>query len=406
MNSRQYVRIRDKESYSDSLKSVLNILNINEVPRIVGSYNFVDHKYPGDVDVREVVTVEGSRDLALDIYTNQLQGIAKQLYIMKNKIFVDDFKSGIDERFNYIITPETNQIEMKNVASQLKNQGLISDKEFAKMMSVSNDWEAFSEEIRLLKVVRWTLEEIIDGHRYLRKNKRINLRDAISMNAITKIDTIAYIDNRYQGVEVFYVLQYKDNGTLYSFFNQNEYYYVLMESFRSYIRKDKYNPLKAIKRIWNLSFLIDCKQTVLEVIPALSSNAAALNQIKSDIEMLRDLAEKFPNASIETMFTEVINFQHRAFNHMTPAEYVEYIKIADPIFKLYLAYQNCGVFISSEFVRIIDNIEDYLKPLINRESDLFLRKVKNSPLFCQPLQFIKHEVLPSLQQTEFVTNLL
>jgi len=61
------------EKYPEELKILLNIITINEVPKVVGSYT--NHKYQSNVDVFERVTLAASKQEAAKLFSIQFKNI-------------------------------------------------------------------------------------------------------------------------------------------------------------------------------------------------------------------------------------------------------------------------------------------------------------------------------------------
>lgn len=403
--SHQVAHVRDFESYSENVKFVLNILSINEVPRVVGSAKYLEHRYPGDIDAMEVVTVNGNREEALDFYTNQLQSVAQELNIASHNLYLSDFKAGLDTRFDSDITKDTTKCEMKKIIGDLYYEGLIYNDEVEDMYNAMDKWEDFKEILRRLKTVRWELDEVIMGEKVLRKNKLIKFRDAIAMDTVVKIDVISWLEERFISVEMFYLLQYKYDGVINTFFEQGNYYKGLVGEVQKYANPDNYNPLKLVKRLWNLSTLVDCTKTLEDIIPLLQSDAAALNQIKSDAEVLIDLLDKFNNVPIGKVFLEVIHFRKRAGNHLTLKQYDEYKELMDCTYHQYLNWQYTGYFDRELLIEKLVNLKKWLEPIIFSKSDAFVRRMQQEPMFCEPIAFFKDQPLPP-EATQYVEGMI
>lgn len=74
------------------------------------------------MDAYERVIYHGTLNNAKSFFSTQLQTIAHELEISKNTIILDDFKSGIDDRYN-----------IKDI-NQLKQNKLLNDSEYADLL--------------------------------------------------------------------------------------------------------------------------------------------------------------------------------------------------------------------------------------------------------------------------------
>lgn len=139
--------------------------------------------------------------------------------------------------------------------------------------------------------LRWKAKQIIDGFYILPNGNKIMLVDALEQEEITKLDVISYIMGKFLSIEVFYNLRYLDEetNTEKDFYPLGSYTKSLLNDVAKYSSKELYAPLKVAKRLWSLSRITDCSDLFNLLDPLMSSNAAALNQIKADIEVINDV---------------------------------------------------------------------------------------------------------------------
>ena len=214
--SYQQIALRNVEEFPDSLKFVLNIVTMNEVPKVVGSKAYLTHKYPGDVDVFEQVVVQLPKENALKFYTNNFQTIAQEIAMTNREILFNEFKAGIDQRYNYKIDEDTTSEELTLLTQCLKNKNLLTDIQCDNLMKYISDNMAYKDELKLLSTVRWDIKEVIKGEKELPYNGHIYLKDALHMDSVIKLDVISYIEGRLQSVETFYDLKYVENNVTHS----------------------------------------------------------------------------------------------------------------------------------------------------------------------------------------------
>ncbi|HLX52883.1 MAG TPA: hypothetical protein VKR58_03025, partial [Aquella sp.] len=231
------ILLRDPDGFPTELKFLLDIITINEIPKVVGSYAYANHRYPSDVDVFDQVTLRLNKKQAAEEYTRLFKNIFQKLLILSNDVYINDFKTG-------------------------EHDG---------------------------KPIRWTVTQILNGYQILGNLKVMKLETALSMEAVTKLDIIAYIGGKYQSIEVFYNLRYTENEEQLDFYPLGSYAKSLLEDVEKYSSKEFYAPLKVAKRLWSLSRVTACEELFEAIDPLMRSEAAALNQVKSDLEILRDL---------------------------------------------------------------------------------------------------------------------
>lgn len=298
------IHIRDPETYPEKLKYVLDLMTINEEPNVVGSTAYIEHKYPSDVDVFELVTVNYNALEAKKFYAQQLKSIIRKISL-DNKICFLDFKAGLDPRFVYDI----NSNDKRSFINNLYNKNLITDDEYNRLIAGDD------EILKILSVLRWSPEEVNNGFKVLRNNVGISFEEAIGQNTIIKLDVSRWIVTRYVSVEVFYNLNYIDNNNqLVSYNPLGDYVPSLIKDIQKYSLPEYYNPLKIAKRLWSLSRIGSYDKVIEKINPILASDAAALNQVNSDIEVLIEMLDK-RCGEYNKMLIQILGFQKRIANH-------------------------------------------------------------------------------------------
>lgn len=378
------IRAKNPSQFSDQLKFVLDQITINENPKVVGSSAYTVHKYPSDVDVFEQVFVEAqSKEQALTFLTNSFQTMAKRLIIQKEKIFMNDFKAGLDERFDVEIPEE--ELARQQLVVDLGNKYNLNHKTVKKLFCAASNKNAFEEHLRQLKVLRWSLEELIAGVKTLIGHHKITLKDALDMNTIVKIDTIAWISGRFQAVEAFYNLNWiNEDGEIKPFQVLNNYVEGLLADIEKYSSPENWSPLKVIKRTWSLSRVIKCQDMLEALNPALSSDAAALNQINSDAEILMELLKNknLTQEQKDHIFVETLTFIKRAHNHLHNHPQVEE-EYYQTVSKAYDIYDNK----EDNLEEILEKSRKILMPVINQTSQRFLEEINNLNITCKNPRF-------------------
>lgn len=403
------LQMRNPEHFPEMLKYTLDQLTINETPKVVGSSVYKMHRYPSDVDVFESVDyktnggqmnnmcsthIKSPRERALDFYTSQFQNIAQRL-LMQKEIQFNDFKAGMDDRFDIDIPEQSTECDRQKMAYDLAMKYNLCKEEAINIFESASDLATFKALIKELKTIRWNLVEIIKGCKTLIGGRVVTLREALEMNALVKLDTIVWISGRFQSVEVFYNLRYSEGGSTYEFHPLNNYVQGLLEDIEKYSDGDNYSPLKVLKRMWFLSKVVDCKDMLEAITPILGSDAAALNQLSGDIEVLMDLLKnpELTHQQLEKIFVETLTFDKRGFNHLDGSVLDKYQLIIKEVFPLYLS-QMCEESKKMELAKILKLLHDLLKPVINETSSYFLNKVNSMNITCMNPRFFDAEELP------------
>lgn len=380
------VRARDPERYTPKLRFLLDTLTFNEMPKVVGSYSYLNHKYPSDIDVFEKVVVNLNLEEALTYYENRFKLIVKSLLVEHPIVLITDFKLGEDKRFYE--TPD-------------KMKGLL--RQFLKDIPTE-------DVIKKYVPLRWKPEEILQGYKKLFDGVKITLREAISQRSIIKLDVITWLEDRFRSVEIFYNLGYvTPDGSDISFYPLGDYSQSLLEDIKKYSSPKYYSPLRVIKRLWNLSKMQDCTELLKIIDPFLSSDAAALNQIKSDIEgsmlILSSSPPYFNKDSILTVSSnmynaygklayiniisrltvEMLNFSKRISNHMKYEKYKEFSTIFDLIFKAWSLYKATDVYEVNLLLSLLKKLSDDLSEEINIQAKDYLRYIENLGNVCKTI---------------------
>src|SRR5579872_3314698 len=67
------LRIRSPEDYPGKLKRILDLITFNETPKVVGSYAYLNHRYPSDVDVFDKVVLNLNKNDAANFYAQRFK---------------------------------------------------------------------------------------------------------------------------------------------------------------------------------------------------------------------------------------------------------------------------------------------------------------------------------------------
>ena len=405
--------MRDPEEFPASLRIALDVVTINESPRVVGSTAFAAHRYPSDVDVFERVTVGLPRSRALKFYEDQFRNIMEKL-LVDPQIYYMDFKAGEDLRFDSEIDSTSTITERQEIVNTLYEKGLVTPEEIDELYRAADDLEDFREAIRQRRVLRWTPEEVISGRKELVGNTHMLFRDALGQATVVKLDVVSWIEVRFQSIEVFYNLRYLDPQTgATEFYPLGSYTRSLLDDIERYSSRRFYSPLKLTKRLWSLSRVIDCTPLLEALTPLLSSHAAALNQIQSDAELLiefvsRSVAQpkagpltegdsRWTSGTVRNLFMELLGLHKRLTNHLRGEPYEIIHQIVDEFFTLWIEWQISGRLQRGEIAKRLELIREILHEEVLRQSQEFLEQIDKMNITCRNPRFreIAGLVVPS-----------
>lgn len=323
------VTIRDADTYPEKLKLILDLITINETPKVVGSYSYKNHKYPSDVDVFEKVLVKYDKIKAMKFYAHNFKNIIMKLQLYPKFIMISDFKIGEDiiykPYYNKLVEMKSDDnnilVKKETIINELKNKQLISDSDINDINSNKID---LTELIRNKMILRWTPQEILNEYKKTSSGKIISLSNAIDTNGIIKLDIITWIFDRFQSIEIFYNLWYYQDKFI-QFHPLSERIDSLIHDINKYSSDKYYSPLKVAKRVWTLSNLTKCVPLFQVLDQLMSSDAAALNQIQSEIEILeyilsnnnnKNLLHPITKKVISKLMVEIIGLDKRLINHL------------------------------------------------------------------------------------------
>lgn len=377
-----------REEVPEQLGYVLNMISLTENPHIVGSAKYQSHKYPGDIDVFEKVVSKSGREEALVEFSSLLSNVGKLISI-EPTVELTDFKCGHDMRFKH-----SPQHSHEDFLRHLRSKNLITKEELECKLNHLDRGEIDHVEkfLHELSTVRWSLPELIMGCKKLRGNVELKLWEALSMNSITKLDAATWFNSRIQSVEIFYMFSYTENGKVQSLYTMEDY----ARSIAADILKYKStNPLKTMKRLWSLSRYTKCQNLVNALEPVFSSDVAALNQIRADIEVIKLLHMKH-HLILPKLLIECLEFKKRLYDHLEPEEYQQFEGWIEHMYILWgnlhmskhVKYEN---FDCKSFHKILDKIDQTLQPLIDKRAWEFYEKIMEGTPLCNNIQQLLEE---------------
>ena len=143
-----------------SYKSYIDLLSISDNPSLVGSaaYNI---KYYSDLDIFDHSKVDLDKTDAIKYYSNLIQDKVYNIKLSKysgHELYLTDFKIGIDSRFQVDLSEEN----ADNII--IKWKSILSETEYENLLNYSN-FNDLLENVRLLSILRWNIEEIIRGYK-------------------------------------------------------------------------------------------------------------------------------------------------------------------------------------------------------------------------------------------------
>ena len=318
------LQYRDPNSYTQDTLNYIRLVTTKPDVNPVGSQKFKVHKYPGDIDIFEKINECCSLKTASNKIADKLQTIAKNIKKTPNT-YLGDFKAGIDYRY-FIDIGKLDEKKIldynpSKIRSELKNKhskGDFSDKEYEELMELVKDnpnlaeFEELHDKIRSMYIIRWNLEELIKGYKFIKK-KKFYLKDVLSHPTIVKIDLWAAPQGKFTEITNFFVLSYlDDNGKQHPInIELDDRIQSLLKDIKKYSAAEHRKSLKYAKRLWVLTQIKNNKDYLDKLFPLFSSSAGILNQISSEIETLTFMFERLTKLPLQIMINQIDGFKSR-----------------------------------------------------------------------------------------------
>lgn len=280
---------RFPEQYSSSLVKVLKVISFG-TPYIVGSSADYQIMYSADYDLMEEVILRRGIVKKFQDKIHKLERIGK----------VTEVKIGEISQWNLLKKPYIQNSKVHNYnqkdelahLSKLWQQKIITHDEY---MMASNLLKPHLNPIEFLiarkelrfGILRWSNSEIFRGYKELRDKSIYYLEDAFKSKGITKIDFIAWVNQKYT-----------EFSNIILWTNRSGKYYAYVPSVKKALKENilefeaEQNYVKVAKRMYSLAkqfkdaSIIDSLQSIL------NSPLGKLYMVVADMEVL----EEFPNA--------------------------------------------------------------------------------------------------------------
>jgi|SRR3989338_1667462 len=388
MNRNNVLELRTASDFTPQQKAAVDLITIQKDILPVGSIRYEAQKYPADIDIFEQYKLCCSiNQVSLNV-AQQIQQIAQRVKD-RNDVYFADFKAGFDNRYDVNLGEVTNnQIIDYNPAlirrdiENLLAQGLLTQTQYNNLIQMVKDnpslqeFNALYEAFRELNLLRWSLDEILQGYKVVSGNKKIFLDQALNDNSIVKMDIIVPVDGRYVEVSNWFLLiQETINGeNNYLSEELGDYINGLINDVVKYSSGSDKNTLKAIKRLWNILVQYNDIDNLNLIAPLFAGPVSLLYQIRSDIDTLKYIVENVPNPNYPFILNQIANFVTRLSpfaSSFDPSFYAKFIQLVN------------NALLSTTPSQLINNlslINDLIIPVIETESVLYLSRINLDPV--------------------------
>ena len=307
---------RPMNSLPYDVVKAIELVNMNPKypPLIVGSYKYMVHEYPNDVDLFEFQRGEDDYETTLKYSVKRLKEIVAAIDTTPN-MWLGDLKLGKDVRYkinigelkgNELIDYDAPRI--RSEVRRLYDEKLLTKselKEWLRLVADSPslvDFTTLKDTIHERSVYRWTVKDISNGYKTLEKGATITMEGAFSQQGVVKIDVWCYIAGRFTEVTNWYAIRYlnSENG-------KEEYMTEPLTAYESSLTRDikmYMNPLlhkamKLSKRYWNYITMKGMQKEMLSLYPLFSSPAAKMYQIMGEIEVISKMLAHLKRSELD-----------------------------------------------------------------------------------------------------------
>ena len=315
----------------DIIKSVT--LDQRMPPNLVGSFKYIVHEYPADIDMFEAYVYDGAGGITgagKDIAA-KLAVIAQNIKARKD-IYLGDFKAGVDERYQVDIghiNSESGKLagykpaQIRERIQKIQEAGLLTADEADTWFRAVIDQPSILEymdleaTIRKKYVVRWSLDELTNQEKNLPYGAILRLEKAVTQKSIVKIDIWARLQKRFIEVTNFYDLRYKNKqDTIISMNLENSggaksYELSLLADLHHYSNPDLGKFMKLSKRLWLYAVLKKDKNLLHALYPLFGSGAAKMYQIMGEVETIENIMEKVKRPAMKDILENIEDWKAR-----------------------------------------------------------------------------------------------
>jgi hypothetical protein len=376
-------------SYPDNVKDNIHLVSIDKKKSYpIGSLSYSYTLYPSDIDVMEIVEKKGDPEEIINYFESSIKNIVRRIS-QRQYYWILEVKCGIDNRFNFKLTD-------KNVVKRLKclnEVGLLTDEEVDMLYNaiptsnnITKKTEEANEFLRSKYILRWSVEEIMRGIKYLSGNQSITLNQALHAQSQINIEVIGLINNKFMDLSNFFMLIYIDeNGEEKSINLPQEaigdFYHFQADNLKKSMTKLFYSQVKpdyykVFKRLWSLGKFTKDKQLIYKIKPFINSIYALAGQKRSELKTLMNLVKftKLQGVPLKILKNQLSNIKLSVSSVVELGlEHIEaFNEDIDKIVHGNLNYE--------QIILLLKGLYDYLDEFVQENSYRYLEKVGLAPL--------------------------
>ena len=407
LTDKRVLETKPRSAYPKEVNEAIKLISINESDSTpFGSYIYKAQPYANDIDVIEEVRTDVKKITEKDKHeiakrmTKHIQNIVREVKKIKGA-YIADFKAGVRNTvLNYLISDKfipacitqkdyekyINTEKFKNyvahVNSELYAENLISDQENDRVESLiknyitPEDHEEIYKIFRKALIIRWTPEEILKGRKQHERFKTdyYNLETKILEDpTITKLDIWLPIDGSYVEVTNLFYFILKDKKGYEELLNGNTINFEesLKKEVNKYFTSTYFKPFKLAKRMFALARLLKDKKIAFKIVKLFRSDVGLLNKVLGEVDLILNMYQK-----LKTPPKSLIN-------------QLDFLKeklsvIIDVKFNESFVYGTINDIVNKKLtkeqvIKKLEQLHEYLQKIVNRDTILYLKKVKLLP---------------------------
>lgn len=345
---KDFIAITPLDAYPKEVLKEIKLMSFRKVKRDVscsrtdfedklgadpfGSFVYRIQKYPGDVDLLEEFGDCGTKESVAKKFQRALQKVVKTVLKSRNHYY-SEFKAGnnryFDPRFIGKLEKGVFYPNFKNINIFLKSDSkyhFFSDSERKILEDISNrEGDKFNQNeydvaygvLRKHYVLRWSAKDVLNGYITVKDKTvhKITLLESLMTNYPDnhiKLDVIVNFEGRFVEVTNYVMLTLiKDGKTHPINIDFSKVHNIPLELPREveklYFSDANFSPFKCIKRLFSLSrYMSNQGNTKFEsllkkLIPIVSSNISEMYQIRSEIESMAIVIDKYKSLPIASI---------------------------------------------------------------------------------------------------------
>lgn len=319
---------RSHESLTPSVKEAIDIITLDPKypPDIVGSYKYIIHEYPVDIDLFENCMYTGpSKTVILNRIVQSFKKMAVRVKKARDT-YLADFKAGEDVRYEcpflgtFDIIAGLRDYDARQIRRwihAISHEGLLTEQERDEWLrAVVSDpdyiqYYRLEEMIRKKRIIRWSLTELKRGKKKLSDNVIYTLAEAIDSQTVIKIDIWKWVDRRFVEITNWFRIRYRaDVRRPWTDLTQPlpVYEESIKRGVREFLDPNLGKNMKMAKRIWLYAVHTNDIHLMKTLYPIFRSDAARLAQIHGEIEVILAILANVKKPPLSKITNQIIQF--------------------------------------------------------------------------------------------------